>query len=419
MPPKLKTQYHHYVPRFMLRKWKVEYTPPPPDASPDPSTSPTSPSRKRRGGRGRKRSGPSGGAGHARPEDYIQAYNVQTDVIQVGTPIAKAFGNTDMYKNDDEEDAANVFRVEELFSKLESQAAQILQKLDKAISGADASTSVKLTRKEVNTLRKFLFLLSYRNEHHAAQYLEERFDPMTKKEVDAFRVKEGLKDSYAVFLSNLRNFLESEHWEIPDNQHILRSDRDAYHTELHARHLAFFIAPDDAEFVITNNGLGLWEGTDLPSLSLFMNILTPGCNPGEANWKHTTTYPVSPRLLVMLRSNAMMPMQKFLDAGFTKEEAAAATPSVWGDKIPDNSYYKDFPRSMASVRYVPPVRGHDALAALIQNQRELGRRVDDVLTFQLHMLSSEQSFRVNSLRLENSPVWLTFKSPRKLIETLR
>ncbi|TCD62069.1 hypothetical protein EIP91_007509 [Steccherinum ochraceum] len=150
-----------------------------------------------------------------------------------------------------------------------------------------------------------------------------------------------------------------------------------------------------------------------------MNILTPGCNPGEANWKHTTTYPVSPRLLVMLRSNAMMPMQKFLDAGFTKEEAAAATPSVWGDKIPDNSYYKDFPRSMASVRYVPPVRGHDALAALIQNQRELGRRVDDVLTFQLHMLSSEQSFRVNSLRLENSPVWLTFKSPRKLIETLR
>lgn len=24
----LKSQYHHYLPRFMLRKWKVEFDPP-------------------------------------------------------------------------------------------------------------------------------------------------------------------------------------------------------------------------------------------------------------------------------------------------------------------------------------------------------------------------------------------------------
>ncbi|TCD61920.1 hypothetical protein EIP91_007712 [Steccherinum ochraceum] len=59
----------------MLQKWKVEYTPPTPDTSLDPSTTvtPSSPARKKRGGGGRKRAGPSGGAEHARPEDYIQA----------------------------------------------------------------------------------------------------------------------------------------------------------------------------------------------------------------------------------------------------------------------------------------------------------------------------------------------------------
>ncbi|TCD61921.1 hypothetical protein EIP91_007713 [Steccherinum ochraceum] len=416
MPPKPKVQYHHYVPRFMLRKWKVEYTPPSLDPSPDPSTGHQSPSRQgKRGGRGRRRSGP-GGKGNSKAEDYVQAYNVLANVIHVGTPISRVFGNVDMYKNEDESDA-NVFRIEELFSKLESQAAQILQKLDKAISDAYATTTITLTRKEVNTLQKFLFLMSYRSEYRAAQYLEERFDPMTKKEVDAFKKKEGLKNSYAVFLHNLRNFLESDNWKILDNEHILKSDRDSYILEFYDGHLALFIAPDDVEFIITDDGLGLNEGTILPTLASLQREESPGHAPGGPNWIHTTTYPVSPRLLVMFRSNTMISPQMLMEAGVSREKAARI-PCVYGDIIPDNSYFKDFPRTLPSVHYVPPIEGSER-SALFFNQRELERRVDDILTFQLHMLSTRQALRANALVLENSPSWIIFKSPGKLMETMR
>lgn len=329
-------------------------------------------------------------------------YNLAADAIQAGTPISRAFGNSDMYKDDDNE--SNAFLVEELFSKLESQAAKILTTLDKLITGPAASRSFPLTRKEVNILRKFLFLLQYRRESHAVQYLEDRFDPQTQNEVDTFKRKFDLKDSYAAFLFNLRSFLELDHWEIPNSERILKSDRSLYETELASMHLAFFVAPDDAEFIVTDNGFGLWEGTYLPSLTLLIQSMAGG-NPMGSSFKHTITYPVSPRLLVMLRNNVVWAIE------------AGGQPSLLGDKIPDNSLFKDFPRTKASVRYHPPPT--EPLEDIIADHEKLCRRVHDILTFRLHMLTAEQTWRVNSLRLENISQWITFKSPRKLIDTLQ
>lgn len=340
-------------------------------------------------------------------------YDVSTDALLIGVPIARAFGNSDMYRDDSS--AENVYYVEQQFSKLESQAAQVLRKLDIAISGPRPATTVALTRKEVNTLRKFLFLLPYRSQRHASQYLEERFDAKTKIEVETFRQKHDLKDSYAVWLFNLRNMLEAEHWEIPESEKILRSDRDAYTTESLKRQMGFYVAPDDSEFVMTNNGLGLWEGTYLPSFSMMAMMMSPGANPAHTAWKHTTTYPISPRLLVLMRSEVMSQQQAVREHGGSPDDAV----SLFGDKIPDNSYFKDFPRTFASVKYDPPLRERE-LKKMIQSNdpKDLGSRVKDVLTFQLHMLNTDQAARVNSLRLENNPETITFKSPQKLLNSL-
>ncbi|KAH8100767.1 hypothetical protein BXZ70DRAFT_935740 [Cristinia sonorae] len=395
----LKTEYHHYVPQFMLKKWAVPFVPPP--ASP----SPRSPGKKGKG-RGRKNTRSN--------ESCINTYDTDTDTIRIGTPVARAFGASDMYK--DHSDAENVYRIEELFSKLESQTALVLRKLDLAISGPDtATTAVSLTRKEVNTLRKFLFLLSYRTDHHARQFLEERFDAATAQEVETFRQRHNLKDSYAVYLFNLRNFLLSEHWEISDDEKILKSDRDSYKTSKDSMQLAFYVVPDDAEFIITNNGLGLWEGTNLPFMTLLASVMFPGANPGDASWRHTLTYPVSPRLLVMLRNIAMM-QQPLQNMGIS---SASSGPSVFGDRIPDNSYFKDFPRTNAEVTYDPPI-SRARLEALLRPdaQDQIGKRVKDILKFQIHQLNAEQARRVNCMRLENQPKWITYKSPSKLLASI-
>ncbi|THH29431.1 hypothetical protein EUX98_g4747 [Antrodiella citrinella] len=256
-------------------------------------------------------------------------YDYHTDTLHLGTPIASAFGNRDLYKDD--EDAANVYHIEQLFSKLESQAAQILEKLDSAVmmSRRTVGNSVSLTRKQVNTLRKFLWLLPYRSERHANQFLEGNFDSATCRSVDDFRRKHALKDIYAVWLFNLRNILESEHWEIATNENILQADREAYMEEAQHRQLAFFVAPTGFEFILTNNSLGLWE---------------------------------------------------------------------------------------ANVKYIPPL--HPTKLARM-DMKEIGCRVNDILTFRIHMLDEEQALRVNALRLENTPRWIMFKSLHKLLDYIQ
>lgn len=139
------------------------------------------------------------------------------------TPVSRAFGVMDMYK-DDGKLASDVHHIEKSFSHLEHQASVIVDKLDKATDSGD--NTITLSRAEVNTLRKFLFLVRTRNEARAQQFEEGRFDEATAALVERFRVRHNLADTKAVWLYSLRHILDSEPWEIADHQKILFLDRE-------------------------------------------------------------------------------------------------------------------------------------------------------------------------------------------------
>lgn len=120
----------------------------------------------------------------------LYQHDVQEDTLLLGTPLGRAYGFYDMYKNEGS-DQSNLYQVEELFSKLESNAAKVIAKLHDAIAGPNVAThtAVTLLRAEVNTLRKFLFLIDYRSGRRMTQFLEEKFDRKTRVEVETFQAE--------------------------------------------------------------------------------------------------------------------------------------------------------------------------------------------------------------------------------------
>ncbi|THH29430.1 hypothetical protein EUX98_g4748 [Antrodiella citrinella] len=158
-------QYHHFVPCFIVRNWQV-----PQGASDGPSTSSGGTQatriRESRKARGERRLAESVQRRQALAEECIKMYDVQASTLHLCTPLNRAYDIFDMYK-DESGGQPNVYHVEMLFSKLESQAARILREIQRSIIDTNtpprALTPVTLSRVDVNTLRKFLFLLEYRS----------------------------------------------------------------------------------------------------------------------------------------------------------------------------------------------------------------------------------------------------------------
>ncbi|EPT00694.1 hypothetical protein FOMPIDRAFT_88051 [Fomitopsis schrenkii] len=155
------------------------------------------------------------------------------------TDLGKTFGIIDMYK--DGADATGVYHIEKAFSKLESDAAPVFRILDAAEKRG--RSSVELRRSELNTLRKFLFILHYRRSGHAHQFIEGRFDAATAAMVEAYRLKHGLADARAVWLRNLALLLEDEHWEVANDERLLWTTRMDYELCAYTKQLGLYRAP--------------------------------------------------------------------------------------------------------------------------------------------------------------------------------
>ncbi len=281
----------------------------------------------------------------------ISTYDQASDTLLVdATLVSSSYGFTNLYKDEDEDDP---YHIEKLFSKLESQAAIVIKRIE------DSSGHVTLPRRDVNTLRKFLFLLSYRNGSRSRQFSEGLFDDPTRQEVETFMQLRGLKNYRAVWMLNILNILVSEHWEVTTNQGILHSDRSLYSTQSETFRLAVYVAPTDFQFILTEDGFGLYEGTviNVPSvvdqlLSTLEDHPAPSCIP-IAN---TLTYAVSPRLVLMLQASHMTREQSRVNQGVPRSLTRA---QLYGQTLTE-SYFSDYPLSQVRVTYSPPLAPGDS-----------------------------------------------------------
>ncbi|KIM84970.1 hypothetical protein PILCRDRAFT_377124 [Piloderma croceum F 1598] len=256
--------------------------------------------------------------------------------------------------------------------KLEKSAALILSVLDTARDRG--KRSVKWSRAEVNTLRKFLFILSSRNSprwRRFARYdgeMNEDGDPNIRdQEIERFRTRHGLRNARCAWLFSVQNLLETPHWRIPTNDRILEDDRRKYEEDMRYRQLAIYetprqegskntgCAPLECEFPLTDSSLGIEEGVNTllatdgeREQSCFeqkMNLPRPCLSSSHESTSvaHavplTKIYAISPNLAILLSR-----VELTLSDDFNFDSGSSNV-----------SIFADFPRTTTQVTYRPPL----------------------------------------------------------------
>lgn len=138
-----KSQYHHFVPRFILRNFAHPYK----SFDNLPNVSPKHSKRRRKDG-------------YYPDESMLHAINLAEAVAGfIETSISRTFETTDMYR-----DFSHVFNqhyLEEQLSRLESRAGTVIITIRKAFEAG--KREVWILRSDGNILRKFLFIMKYRS----------------------------------------------------------------------------------------------------------------------------------------------------------------------------------------------------------------------------------------------------------------
>ena len=349
------------------------------------------------------------------------------------TDLGKTFGIVDLYK--DCTDLTDVYRIEKAFSKLESDAASVFQILDNAEKRGRCS--VELVRSQLNTLRKFLFLVHYRNGGHARQYIDGRFDSVTATTVENYRVKHKLADARAVWLHNVALLLEDEHWEVPTDERLMWTTRTDYKEDAYNTQLGLYRAPPGTEFVLTENGLGLEEGA-MTSVSYAFGALFSDADSDQAPsyFPLTQSFPITPTLVIILRSTLLTREAVMIEHGAPPEEAWRRV--YGGLEFSNTSYFHDIPRTLAKTTYIPRLSGesHPFMKAPSertpedQRKREdfekrgllngvpLHSRLRDRFVFAIDDLTQEQVGRVNALLLTHCRETISFSTSTGLLQAI-
>jgi hypothetical protein len=339
--------------------------------------------------------------------------------------------------------------------KLEKSAALILSVLDTARDRG--RRSVKWSRAEVNTLRKFLFIISSRNSprwRRFARYdgeINEDGDPNTRdKEIERFRTRHGLRNARCAWLFSVQHLLETPHWRIPTDDRILEDDRREYEEDMRYRQLAIYETPRqegsrnngcrpfEREFPLTDSSLGI-EGIDTllatdgeREQSCFeqrMNLPRPCLSSshesrGEA---HTVSlakiYAMSPKLAILLiRIELTLSDDLDFDPGSSNA-----------------SIFADLPRTTTQVTYRPPLseialsfcnkepsswtpediqREFDFRHHQILDGKIVYSRLADAMEIAIHKLSPSSVWALNQVLWQGCKEWIVTEKADGMIEAM-
>ncbi|RDB30909.1 hypothetical protein Hypma_004916 [Hypsizygus marmoreus] len=386
-PIPLKDQYHHYIPRFVLRRYQPEGAPQ--FASAKKRNQAIQQARKK---------------GNELEKIYV--YDFPSESFDT-LPIAKTYGTQNLYRDVKDPEDANY--LEEKFSTLENTAAEVINIVHKTIENGTGIVTLK--RSQADSLRKFLFLMHYRLDNLSKTYFDKNHpDNAPARDWIAKFVKDhGLATDVEAWIYGLRYFLDTPHSQIIQDayKHVekwgitalskmmsTRVDPDvenfytiAYFGHARSRFLCIWEAADGMEFVLTNVSFGLWEG-------LIMGV-------GGAHRLFT----ISPRIVLVLVHTFLRPDRRppgiHLDSNF--KDIPLNTPI---------SNYRDGSLLTDDVT--------DDVTAFMKYTTSPAA-ANDEFYYRVTKLSPNQTFEVNRVFLKNvGPEGrLTFSSKEKVLPTLR
>ena len=309
-------------------------------------------------------------------------------------------------------DPANVNYIEEKFSELEAKAAHLINQ----VHDARPQKEITIKRKQLETLRKFIFLMHYRKASHAASYFSQDHPenaPLVAW-IRKFKEKTGFEHDFEVWLFGMRYYLDTPHHALISTAEELnekyglekklvemktRTQIDADFENWHAMEyestsnnyiLGIWEAADGEEFVLGSNSFGLWEGLLLGA---------PGAH---------RLYVVSPQLAIILR-NVLLQLP---------ELRAMANSSLSDIVLEKASTHYATSQDFSSAKDEKELQ---EIAVALAAYRATPQAQSDRFTFQITKLTPRQTHEINEATMLNiNPNGsLTFCSPISALNAFR
>ncbi|KAF9285615.1 hypothetical protein BGZ68_003723 [Mortierella alpina] len=227
-------QYHHYIPRFILKGFADVTLP-------------------RLGAR--------------KDHHIIKVYGVRDETLTMAD-VSRAYGIMNMYRDLGLDD---YMHFEKLLGKLESSSAVFVHAI------RSGSKDLLLKRVDLVNFKKFLAIMMYRHENRRRQYVEDMFDPLTRVSVQRHMRSNNIGTIQEVWLENLKGILQTSVDDIFNAAMTIIQDQNrlrgllAYKGRIHSTELlevedmisnyvCIWQAQEGSEFIITDNCFGCFEG---------------------------------------------------------------------------------------------------------------------------------------------------------------
>ncbi|KAF9913034.1 hypothetical protein EC991_005902 [Linnemannia zychae] len=383
-PTHMPTQFHHYIPRFILKSFadnfmlkhtNTEYI-----ANASTIYAPTDPSGMRFGSGSKGR----GSSGRGQPSRYltylINLYRVADHTTEL-SDIKRAYGAEDMYRDITADDC---MKFEKLLGNLESTSATFIRKI---WSGEELS----LTRAQLADMKKFLGIMMYRSEHRRGQYFNMWFDTPTLNSVRRHMEINNIQRVQDVWFDNLKWLIETPMNEIMREFHAARSLAPKDPIEIIRRYKGPIHVLELLDFGdLSSNYVCVWEAEEGSEF-----ILSEGCFgafEGDMGVTFHNFFVVSPRYAIVLVNRLYM---------WEMMEKLPFRKSWFGDELhanPDTIYVKGpLPEGFTESDFSP----------------------NDVFKYRRIIVPKKYVFTVNGIFLDARTKYLTYKSSISMYKSLR
>lgn len=399
--PPTKSQYHHFIPRFILRNFAHPYQPP--DNLPGVSAKQSKQRRK----------------GGCRPgEPMLHAINLAGAAADfTETPVSRTFGLTDMYR--DFTHATNQHYLEEQLSRLEARAGTVISTIRKNFEAG--KREVWISRPDRDILRKFLFIMKYRGSsahqrfyHHSAEgYSENDREKLLKYMRD-----KGFERPVDVWFDNIKAILELKmdpklEWIEKLSNRIYPGDAMWYVVHTQMMYLALCTPSGQDEFILTENAYNIHEGP----VSLLINPDTNETTTSSYTEFHRFAV-ISPKLMMVLRSHLLPVPEEDSDEKIKcwRENLLQLNAIQHVDPLRANSMLEDLPVTKARNSYTKLENGRITLL----DGEDGSLRSCHKFCFRFFPIPTEHVNKINGIMLEESFTTskIVFKSKLGVRKTL-
>lgn len=390
------SQYHHFVPQFLLRNFAHNFEP-----KHCTESEASGESRKKK----KQKNRPSLDSGKLKryPGDKVvnNVNLLQTPYVIDESPVKRILGLTDMYRDKNGATKKEQHEVEEMFSKMESQAQRVFRKITKALE--DGDKIVCLPRSERDLIRKFLFLLKFRGSTFHKRFYHEVVENYWANDKVMFRQymrDHGFIRPIQVWLESLKTIMMLEmdpegEWMDEIKQQMYSHDADWLVMHVQGMYMAICTPsnPDD-EFILTDNSYNVFEGPNH-----FAQDVQTGEVHGVADVNFHEFAPVSPRLMIVLR-HCILPVPEEDSNSEIREFRETMRYTSVDDTfgMGTKSSLEDLPITKARNSYSKIVNGQ---VMRVEGDHDSYTK-DDKFYFSLFPVGRDHVNKLNKILLENS-----------------